>query len=256
MAARPHGYGWIKDQYDPRDFKLQLLLPAISLPGQVDLRAFDAPIFDQGQLGSCTANEATALMYFLARKQGLYPDLLSRLFVYYNERNAMDTTRYDSGATIRASMKAISKYGACPEVQWPYEIGKFTKRAPKACYITAVQRRIADYRRLDRTNIALMQCLVAGYPFVFGFVVYESFEDEQVWRYGIVPMPTVGEEILGGHAVMCVGYTYIDSKLYYIIRNSWGSDWGDHGYCFMPAEFVTSKSCSDFWTSTGIITPA
>ena len=117
-----------------------------------------------------------------------------------------------------------------------------------ACFKEALQYKIKTYQRLDNTNLSILKgCLASGYPFVFGFTVYESFESQQVATSGIVPMPASAEKVVGGHAVDCVGYD--DSKQLFIVRNSWGTGWGLKGYCMMPYTYLTSSNLADdFWT--------
>jgi C1A family cysteine protease len=90
-------------------------------------------------------------------------------------------------------------------------------------------------------------CLAAGYPFVFGFTVYSSFEGQEVAKTGVVSMPTPDEQVVGGHAVLAVGYD--DASQAFIVRNSWGAGWGQEGYFTMPYAYLTTRALSsDFWT--------
>jgi C1A family cysteine protease len=172
----------------------------------------------------------------------------SRLFLYYNERVMQGTVNSDSGAYIRDGIKSLNKSGICPEKEWPYIISKFADKPPKKCYDDALKATIKSYQRLTNTNLTQLQsCLSQGFPFVFGFTVYESFESQQVARTGIMPMPKPQEKVLGGHAVMAVGYD--DSKQAVLVRNSWGTDWGIRGYFYMPYGYITNANlCDDFWT--------
>ena len=90
-------------------------------------------------------------------------------------------------------------------------------------------------------------CLAEGFPFVFGFTVYESFESQQVSKTGKVYMPKKNEKVLGGHAVLAVGYNDKDKR--FTVRNSWGTGWGMKGYFTMPYDYLASRYLSDdFWT--------
>jgi len=104
------------------------------------------------------------------------------------------------------------------------------------------------YQRLNSAIISTLKgCLASGYPFVFGFTVYQSFESAQVAKTGIVPMPAPHEAVVGGHAVLAVGYD--DASQQFIVRNSWGDGWGIKGYFMMPYGYLTDTSLSDdFWT--------
>jgi C1A family cysteine protease len=135
----------------------------------------------------------------------------------------------------------------CREELWPYRIDQFAVEPPSSAYQAALQHRAILYRRVSRTLGQMKACLAEGYPWVFGFTVYESFETEQVARSGIVPMPGLMEKSLGGHAVMAVGYG--DAQHSFLVRNSWGTAWGLRGYFKMPyAYFLDSNLSDDFWT--------
>jgi C1A family cysteine protease len=149
----------------------------------------------------------------------------SRLFVYYNQRVIEGTVNSDSGAQIRDGFKVVAKDGDCPESEWPYDIAKVTDRPSARYYKDARKYRAVQYQRLVQNLNQMKGCLASGYPFVYGFTVYESFESQQVAQTGIFPMPAPGEQVLGGHAVLAVGYD--DSQHRFIVRNSWGTAWGD-----------------------------
>lgn len=217
----------------------------------VDLRTICPNVYDQGQLGSCTANSICGAYEILQIKQKeLNPFEPSRLFVYYNEREKEGHINEDSGAEICDGIESINKIGLCPETMWPYDISKFTEKPSDNCYNDAKLHRSVKYFKMENTSEQLKQCLINGYPFVFGFEVYESFESDEVAKTGMMPMPNINtEQLLGGHAVCCVGYD--DDKKCFIVRNSWGPNWGDKGYFYMPYAYMTnSDRCSDFWYIT------
>jgi C1A family cysteine protease len=242
-------YGWIPDLPDHRDQRYSAPVAALrALPPRVDLTAQCPPVYDQGQLGSCTANAIGAAVEFEQMKQQL-PDVFvpSRLFIYYNERAMEGTVDSDSGGQIRDGIKSVAKQGACPEPLWPYEVARFKTRPTRRCFSAALRHRVVLYQRLDVTLSQLRGCLSSGYPFVFGFTVYESFESAKVARTGHAPMPARGERVVGGHAVMAVGYS--DSRKWFLVRNSWGSGWGLEGYFTLPFAYVTNPDlAADFWT--------
>jgi C1A family cysteine protease len=249
MAYNVARFGWIPDLPDARDHLYAAPTTMLAaLPDKVDLRKAFPPPYDQGDLGSCTGNAIAGAVQFGRRKQNQTPDFVpSRLFIYYNERVIEHTVPIDSGAQIRDGIKTVVKQGACPETLWPYDITKFARKPPAKAYKEALKHTVSSYRRLAQTTNQLKGCLASGYPFVFGFTVYDSFESDAVRKTGVVPMPQPSETVLGGHAVVAVGYDTASQR--FIVRNSWGTSWGDKGYFTMPFAYLTDGDLSaDFWT--------
>jgi len=249
MPRKIKGYGWTPDLPDGRDLVYAAPVETVEkLPVKVDLRKRCPDVYNQGQLGSCTANAIGGALEFDQMKQGENGFTPSRLFIYYNERVIEGTVHSDSGAMLRDGMKTVARQGACKErPTWPYRISKFDDKPPKAAYTQAKKHQAIRYLRLNQTVNQLKGCLASGFPFVFGFAVYESFESPQVANTGQVPMPQSNEAFLGGHAVMAVGYD--EAKQRFIVRNSWGKSWGMDGYFTMPYPYLLQKSLSsDFWT--------
>jgi C1A family cysteine protease len=239
-----HSYGWKPDTPDQRDQVYHLpFYKKLRLPKSVDLRVNCSPVEDQGALGSCTANAIAGAVEYLQRYHKLptYNDV-SRLFIYYNERSMEGTIGEDSGAMIRDGVKSLVKWGVCTEKMWPYNINVFTKKPLRACYNNATLHKLQQYQRIV-TLSDMQACLASGFPFVFGFTVYESFESAAVARFGIVPMPKADEAVLGGHAVLCVGYD--SRRKLFIVRNSWGNKWGLAGYCKMPFDYLANPNLAD-----------
>lgn len=255
MTDVAHRYGWIPDSADQRD--MMHVVPAevaAALPAVVDLRPLCPPVYDQGKLGSCSANAIAAAIAFEQRKldapQQFTP---SRLFIYYNERVLLNTVNADTGSPLRGGMKTVHHIGVCPEDQqndpanWPYDPAQYAVKPPDTCYASAQHVRAVRYLRLDHTLAGLKGCLAQGYPFVFGFTVYENFESMLVKDTGVAPLPTQGERVLGGHAVMAVGYD--DERETLTVRNSWGPTWGDNGYFYLSYDYIFKRGLArDFWT--------
>jgi C1A family cysteine protease len=238
-----HGMGWRVDTPDYRDHLATLAEP-VMLPDAIRLDALEwmPPVYDQERLGSCTANALAAAIEFDLRRQTLVDFMPSRLFIYYNERVLERSTEYDAGAEIRDGAKTLHRTGVCSETSWPYDVSAFNHLPPLTAYQEARRTKTANYGRVARHS--MRHILAAGSPFTIGFTVYDSFRS--IDDTGIMPMPA--GDVLGGHAVLVCGYDTLDDELYYRVRNSWGESWGDAGYFWMPATYLTSSKLSrDFW---------
>lgn len=240
-------FGWVRDLPDPRDFKFKVGKP-IELPKSVDLRKFCPPVYDQGELGSCTANALGAAFQFGQKKQQKPDFIPSRLFIYYNERVIEGTVNQDSGAMIRNGIKSMVSDGVCPEKMWGYKPWKFKNKPPQECYTVAQDHQILEYLRISpHTLYGVKLALYQGYPVSFGFMIFESMMTKEVTNSGYVPVPSKKEQPMGGHAVLAVGYD--DEKKSLLVRNSWGPNWGIDGYFWLPYEFVSEPNMSaDYWT--------
>ncbi len=249
-ARKIKGYGWKRGlpEYNAVPYQPKLQLLQLS-PPKVDLRPSCPSVYDQGALGSCTANAIGGLFQFLSIKEKKESFVPSRLFIYYNERVLEGTVNEDSGASLSDGMKVLSQLGAPHESMWTYNISKFRVRPNLSVYADGKKHLASQASKVDNTNLDTMRaCLADGFPIVGGFTVYQSFETSTVARTGVVPMPSRREQILGGHAVMVVGYD--DSKNWFIVRNSWGTAWGDKGYFYIPyLYFCNINLADDFWTA-------
>lgn len=248
MKLTPHTrrYDYVPDLPDFRDYAYaQHGYRAAIVPRHVDLRGGCSQIKDQGQLGSCTGNSLAGSVEFETRRAGRNPPDLSRLFIYYCERAIEHTTRQDAGAQIRDGIKALATNGVCPESEWPYIISQFARKPTTKDYKDALSFKISKYVRLT-TKDDMINCLASGFPFVFGFSVYESFESAEVAKTGIVPMPKKSEKLLGGHAVYAVGYDLDSDRV--VVANSWGTGWGQQGFFTIPFAYITDTNLAeDFW---------
>lgn len=269
------GMGWLPDYPDFRDYTEEhedvnkiltptgLIKAAKSLPAAVDLRQWCSPIEDQGSIGSCTAHAGVGIVEYYEKKAfGKYIDA-SRLFLYKVTRNLSHWTG-DTGAFLRTTMGALVLFGAPPEEYWPYKIADFDKEPTAFCYAFAQSYQAIKYYRHDPPGIAkdvllnrIKKYLAAGHPSIFGFTVYSSLG--QADNSGKIPYPCKGEKIEGGHAIVAIGY---DDKIKIknsgscgkettgalLIRNSWGTGWGDRGYGWLPYEYVLKGLAEDFWS--------
>lgn len=251
-----HVYGCIKDFPDKRDLlyreihaheKPPMLPPRVSLAGAANI----ATVYDQLQLGSCTANAACSAVDFIRGK--FSP---SRLHLYFMERVLEGTVDNDAGAQVRDSVKALNKWGVGTENEWPYDIAKFADRPSLAARDEAYRHKISVYSRLI-TGDDFRTCLAAGFPFIIGFTVYPQMESDYAATTGIVTWPEKGAQPLGGHCVMVIGYddelnkpgTPLNGKAVYRCRNSWSGSWGEGGNFWIPAAYLEDENLSgDSWT--------
>jgi C1A family cysteine protease len=203
----------------------------------VDLRPYCTPVEDQGRIGSCTANAAVgALEYHGIRRDGRSPDL-SRMFVYYNARQMRGDVYSDKGATIPQAMASVLAFGACREQVWPYDPALFALRPSPQAYEDAKRFEAIQYARVDNGNRAI-QALAEGLPVVFGTWLPRRCYEEAA-NTGVIPQPTDAERRAapsGGHAMLIVGYDRREQA--FLVRNSWGVQWGDRGYCRIPFDVL------------------
>lgn len=227
------------------------------MPKSIDLRKWCSPIENQGALGSCTAHAGVGMLeYYERRTTGKHLDG-SRLFLYKVTRQLLGFTG-DDGAYLRDTMKAMVLFGVPPEKYWPYVEDKFNDDPSSFCFSFAQNYQALDYYRLDPSGLtpaqildAVKRNLAAELPAMFGFSVYSSMPPLGDGK-GEIPFPVRGDSLEGGHAVLAVGYD--DAKKIngqtgaLLIRNSWGTGWGDKGYGWLPYAYVLHGLADDFWS--------
>lgn len=266
VTPRGRFLGRIKDRPDPRDHfyaAAHRQESAITPPPRIDLRDKMPAVFDQGDLGSCELNAASGLMCHL------YPAMraigFSRLQLYFDVRTLEGTVNEDSGCETRDVMRVLQLTGAAPENLWPYDVKKFKVAPPVEVQDIAEKSTIESFARLI-TPGDYLRCLAAGFPFMIGVELFDEFEGDDVAKHGVIAMPDMKKEnTIGGHAMLAVGYDLnfkateifkasglsadrvADQAL--LVRNSWGGDWGDKGYCWLPIPYVSNPSIGgDAWT--------
>jgi C1A family cysteine protease len=236
--------GWRPDVPDHNDI-LYALPVQQKLPASVDLRPNMPPVRDQGQVGACTAFGVTAMLEYDRIINQMSPFAYSELYLYYQTRRKEGTENSDAGATIRDTIKIALKLGVCAEDLWPYVESNVTVAPPQSCDESALAHQAREYQRVLQDIIHMKSVLAAGKTFTSGISVYKSFMSDAVAKTGKIPMPKRGEKLLGGHACAYCGYegdTFIG-------QNSWSEEWGDHGYFYIPADYlINAKLSGDSWT--------
>lgn len=246
-------YNCVSSSTMPSDYQLQAVRGFLSLPFSVDLSSKCSPVVNQGPLGSCTANAiASGLREFMMLKAGQPLTRLSRLFLYYEERKDEGTVTEDSGAQIKDGMAILHDHGVCQESDWPYDVTKFKLPPPPNAYTDATKFKVNSYFAVRNNMNEVKSCLAQGYPVVIGMEVFKQFESPEAASTGIIRVPARNESPLGGHAVLLTGYQ--DNPTwkgggYFIVRNSWGSDWGLKGYFKVSFQYMKSGYIFDFWTA-------
>ncbi|CAF1445203.1 unnamed protein product [Rotaria sordida] len=232
-------------------FRDHLIYSSDQLPPKTDLREHMTPVEDQSKIGSCTANCLAGAYEYLTKKENGLNIHVSRLFIYYNGRTKENHNEYDitdSGCTMTYVIEAVEEFGTCLESIWPYDISKVNMRPNDEAYQKAKPHKITEAFQINIDLHEMRSCLAYGFPFAFGLKLFSSFD--QAARSGIVPMPSkfdLNRQSDGNHALLAVGYS--DQSQSFIVRNSWGEDWGDKGYCYIPYGYMTSSDlCFDVWT--------
>lgn len=251
-------YNRKKKTLDLRDriYTGHLRLGTAAIPPKADLTPYLGPVFDQDQLGSCTANACAGALEYEENIQNGNDNAvqLSRLFIYYNERAMEGTIWQDAGGELRDVVKAAAQFGAPLETTWPYNEAKFRSKPSLEAYTEGLAHRAMTYEAVPQTLEAFKHVLaVMNRPILIGITVFASFESEQTIASGVVPMPTPGEDNMGGHAVLVVGYD--DSKQAFLVRNSWATIYppawpgsNEKGSFWLPyAYMMDSNLADDFW---------
>ena len=215
------------------------------MPSRVDLRDRCSPVGDQQELGACTAFAVgRGLRECLQRIRGEAPTPLSPLFLYYETRRLRNSLGRDSGATVTDAMNALAGAGVATEATWPYDPNAFAEAPPASAYAAAGGWRLTSGVRLSGLE-DMRKALAYGQPVAFGMRIYSYFRD--LGAGGELPMPQDGDVMVGGHAVVAVGYD--DRRRALIVRNSFGVSWGAAGYFYLPYAYATEENVLDLWTA-------
>jgi Cysteine protease len=239
--------GWLPDRPDHRDRILLPMRGALQVPSAADVSQYCNPPPDQATIGSCVANSSTSALEWLYRKEQKAPVDFSRLYVYYYARQYGGfPTSQDTGCYIRDAIKVLAKQGTCYEQTWPYSINQYKTKPPVNADTEAANHQALYYFRCMDLTAIKTSIGIDGFPVVIGFSVPDSIYSAETESTGIVRYPTSGTRIIGGHAVIAVGYD-VNTRLVKF-QNSWGTGWGSSGYGFLPFEFFETGLADDFWT--------
>ncbi len=247
------GLGWRPDLPDHRDFKFSVMPnkpSTVEVPESSSNRDNCSPIRNQDKLGACTGFAITASVEYLKRTD-IDPKwnntIYSPLFVYWMERDIEGDVLDDGGAYIRTGISAIADTGVARESDWPYDVEKFKKKPVKAAWTNAGYWKLGSYYRCE-TFRDLIEALALKHAVVGGISCYDSMFTTYVDKTGIIPMPGARDVLSGGHAIMFTGYDNATKLVQF--KNSWGTEWGDLGYGYLPYDYVRDLNgnlASDFW---------
>jgi C1A family cysteine protease len=173
---------------------------------------------------------------------------LSPREIYNLARASEHTLSTDSGAIINDGLNVVKTQGDVADAVWPYKAGDYAAQPPPA-FANATKYKIQQATKVANTSDSIKAALASVGPIVTGITIYTSFESSDVAKTGIVPLPKTGESLLGGHAICIVGFD--DTKKSFKFINSWGAAWGDHGYGYIPYDFIPNNS-SDAYSLSGI----
>lgn len=258
MASRKKGfiqqeqqkrfYGWKKGPTLPVENRYVPQKSFLPLPPEVDLESKCPEVYAQLKLGSCTVNASGSLAQYIMKKNGHIDYMPSRLAMYWYGRFLEKNVENDWGTSLRTAMDTLVKLGVPHEEFWPYDVSKFREKPTKPAWTDGYWHTIKTAYEVDQNVTIMKKRLNEGFPFIFGFNVFDSFEYKMAERNFVMQMPSQGETIHFGHAVMAVGYN--DELRAFKIRNSWGKEWAKNGHFYMPYDFIDNPEyCSDFWTA-------
>jgi len=238
-VLKDSGYIFSKEEIDAAPFTNNEFI-SDNLPPILDLRRFMTKIESQGGVGSCTANAVSgAYEYLVKRYNGASYDV-SRLFIYYNARLIGGKPIADNGSAIRHAIESLKVYGACSETTYPYLPELVNHKPPQHAYDEAASFLIQSVEKIEIDLMKWKSVLASGFPIIFALRLYDSFDKHRI--KGLVTMPSKNEKGRNNrtehalHAMLCVGYS--DRDRLFIVRNSWGNNWGDEGYCYIPYDYL------------------
>jgi len=237
-----------------------------ALPASADVSANLPLPMNQADLGACGPFTAKECICYDQQIEKLAVVGASPLFTYWNTRYLMGTVGQDSGVDNRTMLKALGKWGFCPDSLWPYHTSAFQTKPDQAAYDAAVTNKITSYAVVPKSLDQMKACIVSGFPFLFGFDVFPQMESAQAETTGILTMPA-GNSI-GGHDVSVCGFNATGGNLPGVLPgnvwpnntfkflNHWlgssGKPWGDAGFGYIPFAYSVGSHADDFWVINAV----
>lgn len=246
------GTGWDVNPPDPKDWdfkKLDLSAERSDFAESLSHRDKVLKVLDQKGESSCVAHAVLGAAMIEEVSQGKKPDPLSEWFAYYYARREQGKIKLsDTGTSIRACFRALQKRGCCDSKYWPKKRGRINRQPNALALMRAHARRDLKFYGIfsnkEQRLKDIMTALVNDYAVIFGTALGTGFRHPEDTN-NIISKPQSNDDIIGRHAMVIIGWRWRGAKLEFEVLNSWGADWGDGGFCWLPAEYIQWRETRD-----------